>query len=238
MRPRWAGVLDTFCLGRKTTVQFGAEFADQYLKKQITMKKALMIGVFVLAYLPSLAQEWSARNALSVEGGKNYHVNYSIHYSRILYQKPAFKVNAGVGVSLMPVNGNLWLPFIPMEVTALLGKKRLLFESGLTLTPGMYYHWMWTFPEGYNVTTQGLEKTVTHKEVGVSSGIRIGFRIQKPQGGFFCRTGFTPTLYASSRPFYGHEFGRFGLYPTVDETVRNSNFGFALGASIGLGISY
>lgn len=191
----------------------------------------------LLAY-SSLAQQWSARNALYIDLGDTYQVNYSLNYSRIIYQNKTFALSAGAGFSIEPVEfSRFWQPLFPLEATMVFGQKNHHWEGGLTFIPGIYYD-QYTFAD-YPTNNEPV-KLITNKTFGSTAGLRIGYRYQKPAGGFFFRTGFTPTFFSSFTPFYLNyiDIGEDGCRVCMYSLPSGRHTGFVPGISFSLGKSF
>ncbi|QHT70612.1 hypothetical protein GXP67_30145 [Rhodocytophaga rosea] len=163
------------------------------------MQKTLLILLFSLIYVQTKAQQWSAQNALFVEFGDTYQLNYSINYSRIIHTFNTTAVSVTAGISLEPVSkSNFLQALFPVELTLFNGKQNHYFETGLSFVPGIYYDYYLSSPY---LPEEKQKKILTKKEFGTTAGLRIGYRYQKKQGGLFFRAAFTPTFYTSFSPF-------------------------------------
>lgn len=136
------------------------------------------------------AQKFTARNALYLElGGSSG--RYAVNYGRIIHQKDKLKVNVSAGFALWHYTVDLgpaykrtsWHPATPVELTAFWGRSSHHLEFGIGFVP----YWE---PIGQvePITLEITEKTVFNAGVP----LRIGYRYQKPSGGFFFRVGYTP----------------------------------------------
>jgi hypothetical protein len=76
-------------------------------------------------------------------------------------------------------------PAIPLELSGLIGNGNHHLELGLGVTPHLA-----TSLE-FNPETSELEDKVVF---GSLIPLRIGYRYQKPEGGFFFRVGYTPII--------------------------------------------
>lgn len=77
----------------------------------------------------------------------------------------------------------IWLPVIPLEVTAFYGKSNHHLELGFGFTS------LLDRTLDFDSETLELEDKVVF---GAAIPVRIGYRYQKPEGGFFFRVGYTP----------------------------------------------
>lgn len=155
--------------------------------------RLILIGfILVLLILPfqAFSQKeaviFSARNAVYLEFGGSSGI-YAINYSKIFHQKGKLKLNASAGFSMLPNekidSKTIWLPAIPLEITALFGKSSHHLEMGFGFT-------------SYLDKTTAMDSETFELSDKVVFGavipVRIGYRYQKPEGGFFFRVGYTP----------------------------------------------
>ncbi|MEB2774257.1 hypothetical protein SYJ56_03015 [Algoriphagus sp. D3-2-R+10] len=104
---------------------------------------ALILGLVLVLAISSncLAQKqpqsFTARNSVFVEFGGSSG-RYAVNYSKIFHQKGKLKLNASAGFSMWRNQLNdfktIWLPVIPLEVTALYGKSNYHLELGFGFT--------------------------------------------------------------------------------------------------------
>jgi hypothetical protein len=156
---------------------------------------SILIGfVFVLLTLPfqAFSQEetetFTAKNAIYFEVGGSSG-RYAVNYSKIFHQKGKLKLNASAGFSMWRDQLNdfktLWLPVIPLEVSALYGKSNHHLELGLGFTS-----YLGRTLDINSETFEFSEKVVFDAFIP----LRVGYRYQKPEGGFFFRVGYTPII--------------------------------------------
>jgi hypothetical protein len=184
------------------------------------------------------AQQWTAKNAFYLDLGDTYQVNYSFNYSRIIHHNKTFALSVGAGISVEPVEfSKFWQPLFPLETILVFGQKNHHWEGGFTLTPGVYYD-QYTFIDYPN--SNEPQKLISNKTFGSTVGLRIGYRYQKQSGGFFFRTGFTPTLFSSFTPFYLNyiDIGEDGCRLCLYSLPSNRHTGFIPGISFSLGKSF
>lgn len=132
------------------------------------------------------AETFTAKNAIYLEVGGSSGI-YAINYSKIFHQKGKLKLNASAGFSMLPNekidSKTIWLPAIPIEVSALYGKSNHHLEMGFGFT-------------SYLDKTTAIDSETFELSDEVVFGavipVRIGYRYQKPEGGFFFRVGYTP----------------------------------------------
>lgn len=134
------------------------------------------------------AVNFTAKQAVYLEVGGNAG-QYAFNYGRLIFLKRAFKVIGSVGFSLWaePIEGpTIWNPAIPLEVSTLFGAKKHHLEIGLGITPFLQAGVNSSWESGNLVQSKGAN------HVGAILPIRVGYRYQKPEGGFFFRVGYTP----------------------------------------------
>jgi hypothetical protein len=157
-------------------------------KSSLLLVLVFALSISICARAQTKAETFTAKNAVYFElGGSSG--RYAVNYSRIFYQKGKLKLNASAGFSMWR-NGKLdskasWLPVIPLEVTALYGKSNHHLEMGFGFTS-----YLATSLKSVPGTFEFRDK------VGLSAFIplRVGYRYQKPEGGFFFRVGYTPII--------------------------------------------
>ncbi|REG94539.1 hypothetical protein [Algoriphagus antarcticus] len=133
-------------------------------------------------------ETFTAKNAVYLEVGGSSG-RYAVNYSKIFHQKGKLKLNASAGFSMWR-NEKLdsktsWLPVIPLEVTALYGKSNHHLEMGFGFTS-----FLSTSLKLVSETFEFRDKVV----FGAFIPLRVGYRYQKPEGGFFFRVGYTPII--------------------------------------------
>jgi hypothetical protein len=160
------------------------------------MKNLILKGlVSVLAFVFTITIQSSAQTEprtftakkavyLEVGGGSGF---YAINYSKIFHQKGMLKLSTSVGFSIWP-NTNIdsktsWLPALPLEISALYGKSNHHLELGMGFTS--YLNTSFDFD---SETFETIKKVVFDAFIP----LRVGYRYQKPEGGFFFRVGYTP----------------------------------------------
>jgi hypothetical protein len=130
-------------------------------------------------------ETFTAKNAVYLEVGGGSGI-YAINYSKIFHQKGKLKLNASAGFSLLPHrldSKTTWLPVVPLEISALYGKSNHHLEMGFGFTT--YLTRSLAFD---SKTFETIDKVV----FGAFIPLRVGYRYQKPEGGFFFRVGYTP----------------------------------------------
>src|SRR5690606_32348583 len=131
---------------------------------------------------------FTAKNALYLEIGGSSGI-YAINYSKIFHQKGKLKLNASAGFSMWRNKMNefktIWLPVIPLEFSGLYGRKNNHLEMGVGITS-----YLDRTLEIDSETFEFSDKVV----FGAYIPLRVGYRYQKPEGGFFFRVGYTPTI--------------------------------------------
>lgn len=160
----------------------------------------------------------TAKNAVYLEIGGNAGW-YSLNYGRIFYQKGLLKLAGSAGLSMwrhntseLPHNTTKtirWLPALPLEFSALLGRSSHHLEIGSGITPYL------------SVTVRRNPDILNSSDkvyLGAYLPFRLGYRYQKPEGGFFFRIAYTPLFrlpvnlegsnYYFSPIFAGISFGK------------------------------
>jgi hypothetical protein len=202
------------------------------------MYKYIFVFIFCVYYSCLHAQSWTAKNALSVDFGDIYQLNYSVNYSRILFHKNIVTFAASAGISVEPIDyTRLWQPLFPVEATLFVGNGKHHLEGGILLIPGLYYdYYMHT---DYLVSNEP-NKVITKKAIGTTAGFRMGYRFQKPGGGFFFRLGFTPIFYSSFTPFFLTyiDAGQDGCPLCIYSEPTGKKAGFVPGVNVSLGRSF
>lgn len=128
------------------------------------------------------AEIFTAKNSIYAElGGSS--ILYGVNYGRILNQKGKFKLSGSAGFSYIQQATNHWTPMIPVELTVLFGKTRhnLEFGAGTTLFTSQQI--------SLNPDSNTLQEKVSFEAL---IPFRLGYRYQKPEGGFFFRISYTP----------------------------------------------
>lgn len=137
----------------------------------------------------SLAQEVrptqseSAKHTIFLELGGNG-IAYSLNYDRLLSSGKWFSTSARAGVFANWWNGGA-LGF-PLEINGLLGKQKHFLEIGA----GAMYSYGIEGVKWLTPNDQGKEGYENYSAIHVSG--RIGYRFQKPEGGFFFKAAYTP----------------------------------------------
>ncbi|GMQ30301.1 hypothetical protein [Algoriphagus confluentis] len=158
------------------------------------MTKLIQIFLLILIFIPSylFAQEDSfqgdPKNSVFLEIGGNAG-QYAFNYGRTFHQNGNVKLIGSLGFSFWadPIEGStIWKPALPVELVALVGKKRHHLELGVGFT---------SFIESQidsEFTAGGIVQTEGDSFFAALIPFRIGYRYQKPNKGFFFRIGYTP----------------------------------------------
>ena len=128
----------------------------------------------------------SAKNAAYFEVGGNG-IFYSFNYERTFFQKGIFKSAARVGACSFPLkrgDKHYWATILPVELIGLVGRAKHHLELGAGISPNLMPYTNKLDPE------HGFGSF----EPGLFVPFRIGYRYQKPEGGFLFRLGLTPVL--------------------------------------------
>lgn len=145
--------------------------------------------------------------------------NYSLNYGHIFYQKDRLKISASAGFSFLyqkanePIHQGYWVPVYLAEISAFYGKSKHHLELGI----GFY-----TYRQKRYIFDEDFPRNIREEPYwGKTIFPRIGYRYQKPAGGFFFRAGYTPSI----------------GFDGIDESADGVNF-IPFGAGISLGISF
>ncbi len=133
------------------------------------------------------AEKFTAKHSVYLEVGGNA-FRYAFNYGRIIHQKGKLKLNASAGFSMLHHRLNsktTWLPLVPVEISAFYGKSNHHLELGMGVTS--YLTRILAFD---SETFETIDKVVFDAAIP----LRIGYRFQKPEGGFFFRVGYTPVI--------------------------------------------
>lgn len=159
----------------------------------------LILVVFCLVSLTfsfsTLAQTdpetFTAKNAIYLEVGGSSG-RYAVNFSKIFYQKEKLKLNVSAGFSMWrssittrDFSSTKWLPVVPLEFSALWGKANHHLEMGVGFTSFL------DMGLDMDPNTYELSEKVAY---GAIIPLRVGYRYQKPEGGFFFRIGYTPII--------------------------------------------
>jgi hypothetical protein len=170
-------------------------FLPRNLKIMNLQHKSSLLLVLVIGFSISFGataqtepEIFTAKNAVYLEVGGSSG-RYAINYSKIFHQKGKLKLNASAGFSMWR-NEKLdsrtsWLPVIPLELTALYGKSNHHLEMGFGFTS-----FLGTSLDLVSGSFEFREKVVLDAFIP----LRVGYRYQKPEGGFFFRVGYTPII--------------------------------------------
>lgn len=146
---------------------------------------ALFFFISIESKAQSKAEIFSSKNIVYLDLGGNAG-QYAFTYGRVFHQKGKLKLSASAGFSMWyqgSISNTRWLPAIPVELTAFYGKSKHHLELGAGVTS--YLGNSIYFDEE---TFESVDKVV----FGAIIPVRIGYRYQKPEGGFFFRVGYTP----------------------------------------------
>ncbi|MBN7816824.1 hypothetical protein [Algoriphagus pacificus] len=148
---------------------------------------ALFFFISIESKAQSKAEIFTAKNIVYLDLGGNAG-QYAVTYGRVFHQKGKLKLSASAGFSMWyqgSISNTRWLPAIPVELTAFYGKSKHHLELGAGVTSylgnSIYFD---------QETFESVDKVV----FGAILPVRIGYRYQKPNGGFFFRVGYTPLI--------------------------------------------
>lgn len=157
-------------------------------KSSLLLVLVFALSISIDARAQTVAETFTAKKAVYLEVGGSSG-RYAINYSRIFHQKGKLKLNASAGFSMWPNekidSKTIWLPVIPVEVSALYGKSNHHLEMGFGFTS-----LLGTSLDLVSGTFEFRDKVVFDAFIP----LRVGYRYQKPEGGFFFRVGYTPII--------------------------------------------
>ena len=135
------------------------------------------------------------KNAIYLEYSGNAPI-ISLNYERKLFHKNIFSIYGRIGFGMDIINlseGNLYVPSIPIEFSASIGRGKHLIEIGVGGTPFLSKMEMWssTF---YN---DDAKIDSIDYELYFLFTPRIGYRFESKKG-WLIRVAYTPILYNSS----------------------------------------
>lgn len=137
------------------------------------------------------------KNTIYTELGSNGSF-YSINFDQIFMATDNFRLSGRIGLGLTNgiFSGDID-PIIPLETNLWWGGNNHYFETGLGITAAFGIEE--TSPSLSQERESGVRfnSPVSGKEYkSLYINTRLGYRYQKPEGGFFFRAGITPTLTA------------------------------------------
>lgn len=154
------------------------------------------------AFAQEEAETFKGKNVVFAEVGGSA-LRYAISYGRVFEQKGRLKLSGSAGFSMWYYNTSSFayrsstlLPALPVEFTALWGRSKHHLEIGIGITPSLG-------PAGI-----GEPGIPNRTRLTASVPLRIGYRYQKPEGGFFFRFGYTPVI-----EYYPNSESRINLFP-------------------------
>jgi hypothetical protein len=125
--------------------------------------------------------KYPARNANYIEILGNGDL-FSINFDRILFYRKQFKISGRVGAGVMP-NG------IYFEPSAMIENNYIFFDGNHHLEVGPGFSW-------FRRNNPKCDDKSTYAWENIFFGMmRIGYRLQKQEEGFFMRIGATPIFY-------------------------------------------
>jgi hypothetical protein len=156
-------------------------------KSSLFLVLAFILSISLEATAQTEPETFTKKSGIYLElGGSSG--RYALNYNRIFHQKGKLKLNASAGFSMWPKkfdSKTIWLPTVPIEVSAFYGKSNHHLELGMGVTS--YLTRSLAFD---SETFENIDKVVFDAAIPV----RIGYRFQKPEGGFFFRLGYTPVI--------------------------------------------
>lgn len=159
--------------------------ALRHLKLILPGALIVILGLPLETFAQKETKVFTAKNALYVEFGGTSG-RYAVNYSRIVHQKGKLKLNVSAGFAMWHNtidSKTTWLPVVPLEFSALYGKSNHHLEAGVGFTSFL--------DQGVKLDL-GTYESSTKIVFGAILPFRLGYRYQKPEGGFFYRIGYTP----------------------------------------------
>ncbi|WP_202928090.1 hypothetical protein [Cyclobacterium salsum] len=194
-----------YTVNPKEAQGYGGDFLLVKFKMRLFLL-LLTLAFVVEGFSQADSKAFTAKNAVYLEVGGNAG-RYAASYARIFHQKGKFKLSASAGFSMwrddrseLPYNTSKavhWLPTLPLEISALFGRSSHHLEMGTGI---MAY--LTVIGEQDQNTSQFRDKVTLDAVVP----LRVGYRYQKPEGGFFFRVGYTPFI---SLDFNNEGFRKF-----------------------------
>lgn len=157
-------------------------------KSSLFLVLVFALAISFWAKAQTEAEKFTAKHLVYLELAGNAG-QYAFNYGHLFYQKGVFKLTGSAGFSLWadPIEGStIWNPALPLEVSALMGKRNHHLELGLGITPYLKAEINSSFETGVLVQSKGPNN------LAAVLPLRIGYRYQKPEGGFWFRVGYTP----------------------------------------------
>lgn len=158
----------------------------------LTSIMVLLLGCQNYTFAQEEAEVFTAKNSVYVELLGNAGL-YSVNYGRIFHQHNRLKISGSAGFSYFRQSrggqsfgiSDYWTPMLPIEITAFWGKSRHHLEAGTGIS--FYSSQRLTYNPDYPPTN--FQEDISLEAV---LPLRLGYRYQKPEGGFFFRVGYTP----------------------------------------------
>lgn len=161
----------------------------------MNLRKIIILSVLLLTFTLLNGQESfdsnSKKNTLSIEAVGTSASPLSLNYDRVLFMKPNYHINLSLGFGYFPSVKD-WNPIIgiPLTINISMGKTKHFFEvgTGLTYNSGLEqsgYDYFGDFSGNSSIADAESVK-------GLLWAFRLGYKYQRPTGGFFLRVGFTP----------------------------------------------
>lgn len=163
------------------------KYTKSLFKPILVIFGALFFFISIESKAQSKAEIFTSKNIVYLDLGGNAG-QYAFTYGRVFHQKGKLKLSASAGFSMWyqgSISNTRWLPAIPVELTAYYGKSNHHLELGTGVTS-----YLGNSIEFDQETFENVDKVV----FGAFIPVRIGYRYQKPEGGFFFRVGYTPII--------------------------------------------
>lgn len=177
------------------------------------MKREGLLFLLIISVLNLLGrtENQNAKSTIHVDVLGEAITPVSIHYDRLIYDLNTSYVSVNAGLGYFPKKDDDYKPIlgIPISVSWNLGKKNHHLDLGV----GMTYSSGFTQKRTREEPSDPFELIVKSSIYGMA---RVGYKYQKPTGGFFFKLGITPVVelvklegsdLATSYPFFGIGLG-------------------------------
>ena len=182
-----------------------------YLKILIT---ALFCGLIGNSFGQSDNNEFGSKNSIYIEFIGEATPPFSIHYDRVIQNYNSFFLSINTGFGYFPSKEGFKesLIGIPISLSCNIGKNKNYLEIACGFT----------YNSGFIQKTEMLnnEGSSTTIKSSILGSLRLGYRYQKPDGGFFFKLGLTP------------------IFELIELNGKDLDYSSYLPFGIGLGFSF
>ena len=119
---------------------------------------------------------------------------YSINYDRLLNLNKKIKNSITLGASFFINQRSETILALPMSYNFIFGKRKNHLEIGAGFSPFIFSGTYLIFPKSGNLATSNYSYYSQITDYSLSFVPKIGYRYQKPTGGFFFRFALTPII--------------------------------------------